>query len=237
MLTARAKGLSNWAIVWKHGLRNAMLPLVTLIALSLGSIVGGAIVVEYVFSLPRHRPGHRRRDRPPRLSGAAGDLPAADAVGDPGQLHRRPALLQARPAGDDVSRRRSPIVELARRGAPRRPPGLKPAARVRARGPARPAAGRHRPGDPGLLHRWSRSSRRCSRPTASDEQVGPVYAPPSSAALARPRRRRHRHAVAGDRRRPGVARGRLLAAAGGDADRRGGRACSPASSAARPTSC
>jgi peptide/nickel transport system permease protein len=52
VLTARAKGLRNWVIVWRHALRNAMLPLVTLIALSLGSIVAGAIVVEDVFSYP-----------------------------------------------------------------------------------------------------------------------------------------------------------------------------------------
>jgi ABC-type dipeptide/oligopeptide/nickel transport system permease component len=52
VLTARAKGMPNWTIVWKHALRNAMLPLVTLIALSLGSIVAGAIVVEDVFSYP-----------------------------------------------------------------------------------------------------------------------------------------------------------------------------------------
>jgi ABC-type dipeptide/oligopeptide/nickel transport system permease component len=52
VLTARAKGLNNWAIVWKHGFRNAMLPVVTLIALSVGYIVGGAILVEDVFSYP-----------------------------------------------------------------------------------------------------------------------------------------------------------------------------------------
>jgi peptide/nickel transport system permease protein len=52
VLTARAKGLSNFAIVRTHGLRNAMLPIVTLIALSLGFIVGGAITVEYVFDYP-----------------------------------------------------------------------------------------------------------------------------------------------------------------------------------------
>jgi peptide/nickel transport system permease protein len=52
VLTARAKGLSNWSIVRKHGLRNALLPIVTLIALSLGFIIGGAITVEYVFSYP-----------------------------------------------------------------------------------------------------------------------------------------------------------------------------------------
>jgi peptide/nickel transport system permease protein len=52
VLTARAKGLRNFAIVWRHGLRNAMLPLITLIALSFGYIVAGAIVVEDVFSYP-----------------------------------------------------------------------------------------------------------------------------------------------------------------------------------------
>jgi ABC-type dipeptide/oligopeptide/nickel transport system permease component len=52
VLTARAKGLSNWTIVRRHGLRNAMLPIVTLVALSLGFIIGGSITVEYVFSYP-----------------------------------------------------------------------------------------------------------------------------------------------------------------------------------------
>jgi ABC-type dipeptide/oligopeptide/nickel transport system permease component len=52
VLTARAKGLSSWATVWKHGFRNALLPVVTLAALSLGFIIGGFITVEYVFSYP-----------------------------------------------------------------------------------------------------------------------------------------------------------------------------------------
>jgi peptide/nickel transport system permease protein len=52
VLTARAKGLSSWAIVRKHGLRNALLPIVTLVALSLGFIIGGFITIEYVFSYP-----------------------------------------------------------------------------------------------------------------------------------------------------------------------------------------
>jgi peptide/nickel transport system permease protein len=52
ILTSRAKGLTNWATVWKHGFRNAMLPVITLVALSLGYIIGGAITVEYVFSYP-----------------------------------------------------------------------------------------------------------------------------------------------------------------------------------------
>lgn len=52
VLTARAKGLANWTIVWRHGLRNAMLPVITLVALSLGFIIGGSITIEYVFSYP-----------------------------------------------------------------------------------------------------------------------------------------------------------------------------------------
>ena len=52
VLTARAKGLSNWATVWRHGFRNALLPVVTLVAISLGFIIGGFITIEYVFSYP-----------------------------------------------------------------------------------------------------------------------------------------------------------------------------------------
>jgi ABC-type dipeptide/oligopeptide/nickel transport system permease component len=52
VLTARAKGLRSWAVVRKHALRNALLPIATLVALSLGYIVAGAILVETVFSWP-----------------------------------------------------------------------------------------------------------------------------------------------------------------------------------------
>src|SRR5438477_9601688 len=52
ILTARAKGLRPWAIVRKHALRNAMLPIATLVALSLGYIVAGAILIETVVSWP-----------------------------------------------------------------------------------------------------------------------------------------------------------------------------------------
>ncbi len=50
VLTARAKGLAPWRIIRSHALRNAALPIVTLVALSLGTVVGGVLVVEYVFS-------------------------------------------------------------------------------------------------------------------------------------------------------------------------------------------
>jgi peptide/nickel transport system permease protein len=52
ILTARAKGLSTYSIIRHHALRNAMLPMVTLIALTLGFTVAGAIQVEAVFSWP-----------------------------------------------------------------------------------------------------------------------------------------------------------------------------------------
>jgi ABC-type dipeptide/oligopeptide/nickel transport system permease component len=52
VLTARAKGLPQRTIVTRHALRNAMLPITTLIALSLGYIVAGAILIETVFSWP-----------------------------------------------------------------------------------------------------------------------------------------------------------------------------------------
>ncbi len=50
--TARAKGNPRRRVVWKHGMRNAMLPVVTTSALYIGLVVGGAIQVETVFSWP-----------------------------------------------------------------------------------------------------------------------------------------------------------------------------------------
>jgi peptide/nickel transport system permease protein len=50
ILTAKAKGMSNWQVLRRHALRNAMLPIVTVIALNLGFVVSGAIYVETVFS-------------------------------------------------------------------------------------------------------------------------------------------------------------------------------------------
>jgi peptide/nickel transport system permease protein len=52
ILTAKAKGLNTFQILRDHALKNAMLPMITLIALTLGYTVGGAIQVETVFSWP-----------------------------------------------------------------------------------------------------------------------------------------------------------------------------------------
>ncbi|TDC52756.1 ABC transporter permease [Jiangella ureilytica] len=50
--TARAKGLREWEVVIKHGLRNALIPIVTVLTLRLGDLIGGAIVLEQVFAYP-----------------------------------------------------------------------------------------------------------------------------------------------------------------------------------------
>jgi peptide/nickel transport system permease protein len=49
--TARAKGLRDLRVVFRHALRNAMLPVVTIIGLSLGALLGGAVLTETVFNL------------------------------------------------------------------------------------------------------------------------------------------------------------------------------------------
>jgi peptide/nickel transport system permease protein len=50
--TARAKGLNERTVVWKHALRNALIPLVTLWALNFSALMGGSIVTESIFSWP-----------------------------------------------------------------------------------------------------------------------------------------------------------------------------------------
>ena len=50
--TARAKGLSERAVVYRHALRNAMLPVLTVIGLQFGALLAGAIVTETIFSWP-----------------------------------------------------------------------------------------------------------------------------------------------------------------------------------------
>jgi peptide/nickel transport system permease protein len=52
ILTARAKGLTRRAVVWKHGLRNSLAALVTIVALDAAALFGGLILTERVFSRP-----------------------------------------------------------------------------------------------------------------------------------------------------------------------------------------
>lgn len=52
MITAKAKGISDRKLLWDHGFRNAVLPMVALVALNLGLSIGGAVQTETVFSWP-----------------------------------------------------------------------------------------------------------------------------------------------------------------------------------------
>jgi peptide/nickel transport system permease protein len=50
--TVRAKGAPEWVVVYKHALRNALIPFVTSVGITAGYLLGGAIVVEQVFAIP-----------------------------------------------------------------------------------------------------------------------------------------------------------------------------------------
>jgi len=50
--TARAKGLSERAVIYKHALRNALLPLITILGLSVPGLIGGSIIIETIFAIP-----------------------------------------------------------------------------------------------------------------------------------------------------------------------------------------
>lgn len=52
ILTARAKGLSPARVIFKHALRNALLPLITLLGLSIPGLIGGSVIIESIFALP-----------------------------------------------------------------------------------------------------------------------------------------------------------------------------------------
>ncbi len=50
--TARSKGLAERVVLYRHALRNALIPVITLIALDMGSLLGGAVIVETIFGWP-----------------------------------------------------------------------------------------------------------------------------------------------------------------------------------------
>ncbi len=50
--TARANGLKEWVVIYKHALKNAMIPVITVFGLEFGYMLGGAVLTETVFSLP-----------------------------------------------------------------------------------------------------------------------------------------------------------------------------------------
>jgi len=87
--TARAKGLGPQAVVLGHALRNAMLPVVTILGLEMGSVIGGVVVLENDLLHPRHGPTDRGLDPVSRLShvqalvlAPGGDRPGGELVAD-----------------------------------------------------------------------------------------------------------------------------------------------------------
>jgi len=52
ILTARAKGLSERAVIYRHALRNALLPVITILGLSIPGLIGGSVIFETIFSIP-----------------------------------------------------------------------------------------------------------------------------------------------------------------------------------------
>ena len=94
--TARAKGLAERITIIKHGVRNALIPVVTLVALQIPTIFTGAVITEQIFRVPGHRLAADQRDPGQRHPGDHGHhlrvlLPGGDLQPD-----RRPALRLAR---------------------------------------------------------------------------------------------------------------------------------------------
>jgi peptide/nickel transport system permease protein len=52
ILTAKAKGLARHTVVLRHALRNALLPVITLLGLSVPGLIGGSVIIESIFALP-----------------------------------------------------------------------------------------------------------------------------------------------------------------------------------------
>ena len=50
--TARAKGLPGWLVVFRHALRNSLIPIISVLGVTVGNLLGGAVIVESVFSWP-----------------------------------------------------------------------------------------------------------------------------------------------------------------------------------------
>ena len=157
--TALAKGLAGRAIVLKHALKNAMIPVVTVAGLQLGILLGGTVVVEEVFTLPGRGPPRPLVDLPARLPGDAEHDPVhRDALHGPQPGRRSVVRLPGAPhpvrglSGREPARRRRGSEERRRthegpgpvraaRAPPRR--GARGGAAARGRG-RRPHGGERR---------------------------------------------------------------------------------------------
>ena len=218
MRTAEAKGLATATVRRRHILRNALLPVVTTIGLQTGLLLSGAVLTETVFAFGGVGSALARRDRQPRLPGAAGLHPDPRDHLRAGEPAGRHLLRPARPEGegrDDAS-----LATASASGSTRSPPepARCPRARAASRWPGARSAGcaATRWRSSARSSSWSscssRSSRRCSAPhdplraVAAVARSGRATSPaPSDGLPARRRPPRPRRALPADLRRPAVA--------------------------------
>ena len=119
--TARAKGLTERRVVLGHGVRAAITPIVTVLGLDIGILLGGAILTETVFNIPGVGPAGLRRDPargPPGHPGHRALRGVLHRAGEPRRghrlrLHRPPGAL---PVSPRAARRRGPARPLPHRG-------------------------------------------------------------------------------------------------------------------------
>ena len=99
--TARAKGLTERTVVIRHGFRNAMIPLATIVAFDIGGILGGAVITETVFEW--NAMGRMFQDGPAVTRSEPGDglLRRHRGLRGGRQPARRPVVRRARPADPD----------------------------------------------------------------------------------------------------------------------------------------
>ena len=171
--TARAKGLTESQIVRRHAIPNALLPTVTVVALTFGYVLGGAIGVEEVFAWPGMGTPHRRGHPGQGLPGAPGPVPGHRGVRRRGQPARRHHLRAARPAGAHVT-------------AAAATPALRAGRRHGVRSAALAIIRRHRQGTIGLVVLPGLHAHRGRRPVhrGSHRQAGHVQAAPATVAGA-----------------------------------------------------
>ncbi len=105
--TARAKGLSERRVILRHGVRAAITPIVTVLGLDLGTLLGGALLVEVVFDIPGVGRLNYDATHALRLPDRPGHRAAGGAVHRRGQHFRGHLLRVSRPA--------SPIQVIRRR--------------------------------------------------------------------------------------------------------------------------
>ena len=161
MRTARAKGISSTAVDRRHVLRNAMLPISTIIGLQVGLLLSGAILTETVFAFPGIGTWLQAAIEQPRLPGAPGRHPVRRGRRRARQPARRPLLRvpqSAHPAGGTLDVRRRARGPRARARAA----GRRALARRASQAHPQPRRDLRRSCSSGRSSS-SRSSRRCSR--------------------------------------------------------------------------